>query len=309
MAKATTKKAPAKKAHAKKAAAKTKPAARKAASKKAAAKPAAAKARPSAASKAAKKPAPAKQMQVSDDVAIQISKMNKWYGDFHVLRDIDLTVYRGERIVICGPSGSGKSTLIRCINRLEEHQKGQIIVDGIELTDDLKKIDEIRREVGMVFQHFNLFPHLTIMENCTLAPIWVRKMAKKEAEEVAMHYLERVKIPEQALKYPGQLSGGQQQRVAIARSLCMNPRIRLFDEPTSALDPEMIQDVLEVMVDLAETGMTMLCVTHEMGFARQVANRVIFMDEGQIVEQNEPEEFFTNPKSDRTKLFLSQILH
>jgi general L-amino acid transport system ATP-binding protein len=308
MAKATTKKAPAKKAAAKKAAAKTKPAARKTASKKAAAKPAAAKARASAASKAAKKPAPAKQMQVSDDVAIQISKMNKWYGDFHVLRDIDLSVYRGERIVICGPSGSGKSTLIRCINRLEEHQKGQIIVDGIELTDDLKKIDEIRREVGMVFQHFNLFPHLTIMENCTLAPIWVRKMPKKEAEEVAMGFLEKVKIPEQAHKYPGQLSGGQQQRVAIARSLCMNPRIMLFDEPTSALDPEMIKEVLEVMVDLAETGMTMLCVTHEMGFARQVANRVIFMDEGQIVEQNEPEEFFTNPKSDRTKLFLSQIL-
>jgi general L-amino acid transport system ATP-binding protein len=309
MAKATTKKAPAKKAAAKKAAAKSATAARKTASKKAAAKPAAAKARASAASKAAKKPAPAKQLQVSDDVAIQISKMNKWYGDFHVLRDIDLSVYRGERIVICGPSGSGKSTLIRCINRLEEHQKGQIIVDGIELTDDLKKIDEIRREVGMVFQHFNLFPHLTIMENCTLAPIWVRKMPKKEAEEVAMGFLEKVKIPEQAHKYPGQLSGGQQQRVAIARSLCMNPRIMLFDEPTSALDPEMIKEVLEVMVDLAETGMTMLCVTHEMGFARQVANRVIFMDEGQIVEQNEPEEFFTNPKSERTKLFLSQILH
>ena len=246
---------------------------------------------------------------IMDDVAIQISSMNKWYGDFHVLRDIDLTVYRGERIVICGPSGSGKSTLIRCINRLEEHQKGQIIVDGIELTDDLKKIDEIRREVGMVFQHFNLFPHLTILENCTLAPIWVRKMPKKEAEEVAMSFLEKVKIPEQANKYPGQLSGGQQQRVAIARSLCMNPRIMLFDEPTSALDPEMIKEVLEVMVDLAETGMTMLCVTHEMGFARQVADRVIFMDEGQIVEQNEPEAFFMNPKSDRTMLFLSQILH
>ena len=259
--------------------------------------------------KATTKQAPAKDMRVSDDVAIQISKMNKWYGDFHVLRDIDLTVYRGERIVICGPSGSGKSTLIRCINRLEEHQKGQIVVDGIELTDDLKKIDEIRREVGMVFQHFNLFPHLTIMENCTLAPIWVRKMPKKEAEEVAMKFLEKVKIPEQAHKYPGQLSGGQQQRVAIARSLCMNPRIMLFDEPTSALDPEMIKEVLEVMVDLAESGMTMLCVTHEMGFARQVANRVIFMDQGQIVEQNEPEEFFSNPKSDRTKLFLSQILH
>lgn len=258
----------------------------------------------------ATKAAPAKSDHIiMDDVAIQISSMNKWYGDFHVLRDIDLTVYRGERIVICGPSGSGKSTLIRCINRLEEHQKGQIIVDGIELTDDLKKIDEIRREVGMVFQHFNLFPHLTILENCTLAPIWVRKMPKKEAEEVAMGFLEKVKIPEQASKYPGQLSGGQQQRVAIARSLCMNPRIMLFDEPTSALDPEMIKEVLEVMVDLAETGMTMLCVTHEMGFARQVADRVIFMDEGQIVEQNEPEAFFTSPKSDRTKLFLSQILH
>ena len=275
------------------------------------AKPAkAAKAAAPAAAKAAAKPsAPTKRLQVSDDVAVSISAMNKWYGDFHVLRDINLTVYRGERIVICGPSGSGKSTLIRCINRLEEHQKGQIVVDGIELTDDIKRIDEIRREVGMVFQHFNLFPHLTILENCTLAPIWVRKMPKKEAEEVAMHFLRKVKIPEQAAKYPGQLSGGQQQRVAIARSLCMNPRIMLFDEPTSALDPEMIKEVLEVMVDLAESGMTMLCVTHEMGFARQVANRVIFMDEGQIIEQNEPVEFFTNPKSDRTKLFLSQILH
>jgi general L-amino acid transport system ATP-binding protein len=252
---------------------------------------------------------PSKMTVSETDVAIELIGMNKWYGEFHVLRDINLKVMRGERIVIAGPSGSGKSTMIRCINRLEEHQKGQIIVDGIELTDDLKKIDEIRREVGMVFQHFNLFPHLTILENCTLAPIWVRKMPKKKAEEIAMHYLERVKIPEQANKYPGQLSGGQQQRVAIARSLCMNPRIMLFDEPTSALDPEMIKEVLEVMVDLAETGMTMLCVTHEMGFARQVANRVIFMDEGQIVEQNEPEEFFTNPKSERTKLFLSQILH
>ncbi len=247
--------------------------------------------------------------QVSDDVAIQIVGMNKWFGDFHVLRDINLTVHKGERIVICGPSGSGKSTLIRCINRLEEHQAGQIVVDGIELSDDLKKIDEIRREVGMVFQHFNLFPHLTILQNCTLAPIWVRKMPRREAEEAAMTYLERVKIPEQASKYPGQLSGGQQQRVAIARALCMNPRIMLFDEPTSALDPEMIKEVLDVMVDLAQSGMTMICVTHEMGFARQVANRVIFMDEGQIIEQNEPEEFFTNPKSDRTKLFLSQILH
>ncbi len=249
-------------------------------------------------------------MAVSDtEVAIEINDMNKWYGDFHVLRDINLKVMRGERIVVAGPSGSGKSTMIRCINRLEEHQKGQIIVDGIELTSDLKKIDEVRREVGMVFQHFNLFPHLTILENCTLAPIWVRKMPQKEAEDVAMHFLERVKIPEQANKYPGQLSGGQQQRVAIARSLCMNPRIMLFDEPTSALDPEMIKEVLETMVDLAEEGMTMICVTHEMGFARQVANRVIFMDEGQIVEQNEPAAFFDNPQHERTKEFLSQILH
>ncbi len=247
-------------------------------------------------------------MQISDEVAIQIEGMNKWFGQFDVLRDIDLTVYRGERIVVCGPSGSGKSTLIRCINRLEEHQKGTIVVDGIELTSDLKNIDKVRSEVGMVFQHFNLFPHLTILENCTLAPIWVRKTPKKEAEATAMHYLERVKIPEQALKYPGQLSGGQQQRVAIARSLCMNPRIMLFDEPTSALDPEMIKEVLDTMIGLAEEGMTMICVTHEMGFARQVANRVIFMDQGQIVEQNEPEEFFLNPQSDRTKLFLSQIL-
>jgi general L-amino acid transport system ATP-binding protein len=246
---------------------------------------------------------------ITDEVAIQITDMNKWYGDFHVLRDIDLTVFKGEKIVICGPSGSGKSTLIRCINRLEEHQAGKIIVDDIELTNDLKKIDEIRREVGMCFQHFNLFPHLTILQNCTLAPIWVRKMPKAEAEEVAMEYLTRVKIPEQADKYPGQLSGGQQQRVAIARSLCMSPKIMLFDEPTSALDPEMIKEVLDVMVDLAEEGMTMLCVTHEMGFARKVANRVIFMDEGQIIEQNTPAEFFDNPKSDRTKLFLSQILH
>ena len=251
----------------------------------------------------------AKALKVSDEIAIQIANMNKWYGEFHVLRDINLTVYKGERIVICGPSGSGKSTLIRCINRLEEHQKGDIMVDGIPLTNDLKKIDEIRREVGMVFQHFNLVPHLTIVENLTLAPIWVRKMPKKDAEELAMKYLTRVKIPEQAWKYPGQLSGGQQQRVAIARSLCMNPKIMLFDEPTSALDPEMIKEVLEVMVDLAQSGMTMLCVTHEMGFARQVANRVIFMDQGQIIEQNSPAEFFTHPKSERTKLFLSQILH
>ncbi len=252
--------------------------------------------------------AEAAQMKVSDEVAIVIKDMNKWYGSFHVLRDIDLTVYRGERIVICGPSGSGKSTLIRCINALEEHQRGSIEVDGTLLSSDLKNIDKIRSEVGMVFQHFNLFPHLTILENCTLAPIWVRKTPKAEAEETAMHYLTKVKIPEQASKYPGQLSGGQQQRVAIARSLCMKPRIMLFDEPTSALDPEMIKEVLDTMISLAEDGMTMLCVTHEMGFARQVAHRVIFMDQGQIVEQNEPEEFFNNPQSDRTKLFLSQIL-
>ncbi|WP_375262768.1 amino acid ABC transporter ATP-binding protein [Palleronia sp.] len=247
-------------------------------------------------------------MQVSDEVAIEIDDMNKWYGNFHVLRDIDLTVYKGERIVICGPSGSGKSTLIRCINALEEHQKGAITVDGTRLSSDLKQIDKIRSEVGMCFQHFNLFPHLTILENCTLAPIWVRKTPKREAEETAMHFLEKVKIPDQANKYPGQLSGGQQQRVAIARSLCMRPKIMLFDEPTSALDPEMIKEVLDTMIELAEEGMTMICVTHEMGFARQVANRVIFMADGQIVEQNEPEEFFSNPKSDRTKQFLSQIL-
>lgn len=246
--------------------------------------------------------------QTDGNFAVEITNMNKWFGSFHVLRDINLQVHQGERIVICGPSGSGKSTLIRCINRLEEHQEGSIIVDGIELSNDLKKIDEIRREVGMCFQHFNLFPHLTILENCTLAPIWVRRMSKAEANEIAMNYLERVKIPDQALKYPGQLSGGQQQRVAIARALCMNPAVMLFDEPTSALDPEMIKEVLDVMVDLAEGGMTMICVTHEMGFARRVANRVIFMDEGQIVEQNEPEAFFTSPRNDRTKLFLSQIL-
>jgi general L-amino acid transport system ATP-binding protein len=248
------------------------------------------------------------KMHVTDEIAIQITNMNKWYGDFHVLRDINLTVNRGERIVVCGPSGSGKSTLIRCINRLEEHQKGDIVVDGTELNSDLKNIDKVRAEVGMLFQHFNLFPHLTIIENCTLAPIWVRKTPKKEAEEIAMEFLTKVKIPEQAHKFPGQLSGGQQQRVAIARCLCMKPRIMLFDEPTSALDPEMIKEVLDTMVDLAEDGMTMLLVTHEMGFARRVANRVMFMDEGQIVEQNEPEEFFNNPRSDRTKLFLSQIL-
>jgi general L-amino acid transport system ATP-binding protein len=239
---------------------------------------------------------------------IHIEGLNKWFGSFHVLRDINLDVAHGERIVICGPSGSGKSTLIRCINRLEEHQEGKIIVDGVRLTNDLKQIDAVRREVGMVFQSFNLFPHLTVLENCTLAPIWVRKTPKAEAEATAMEYLERVKIPEQANKFPGQLSGGQQQRVAIARSLCMKPKIMLFDEPTSALDPEMIKEVLDVMVDLAATGMTMLVVTHEMGFASQVANRVIFMDEGQIVEQNTPDEFFNNPQSDRTKLFLSQIL-
>jgi general L-amino acid transport system ATP-binding protein len=243
------------------------------------------------------------------EAAVQMLGVHKWYGEFHVLRDINLHVRRSERIVICGPSGSGKSTMIRCINRLEEHQQGRIIVDGTELTNDLKKIDEIRREVGMVFQHFNLFPHLTILENCTLAPIWVKKLPKREAEEVAMKYLTRVKIPEQANKYPGQLSGGQQQRVAIARSLCMNPKIMLFDEPTSALDPEMVKEVLDTMVSLADEGMTMLCVTHEMGFARQVADRVIFMDYGQIVEMNTPDEFFKNPQHERTKLFLSQILH
>ena len=245
---------------------------------------------------------------ISDEVMISMDNVNKWYGSFHVLRDINLTVNKGERIVICGPSGSGKSTLIRCLNRLEEHQAGTINVQGIEINNDLKNIDEIRRDVGMVFQHFNLFPHLTILENCTLAPIWVRKMPKADAEEIAMKYLTRVKIPEQAHKYPGQLSGGQQQRVAIARSLCMEPKLILFDEPTSALDPEMIKEVLDTMVQLAEDGMSMICVTHEMGFARKVANRVIFMDEGQIVEQNEPEAFFNNPQSDRTKLFLSQIL-
>jgi general L-amino acid transport system ATP-binding protein len=245
---------------------------------------------------------------LSTNTVIEMRNMHKWYGDFHVLKDINLVVRERERIIICGPSGSGKSTLIRCINRLEEHQRGQIIVDGVELTGDLKHIEQIRREVGMVFQHFNLFPHLTVLQNLTLAPIWVRKMAKVEAEEIAMQYLERVKIPEQAAKFPGQLSGGQQQRVAIARSLCMNPKIMLFDEPTSALDPEMIKEVLDTMIELAETGMTMLVVSHEMGFARTVAHRVIFMDVGQIIEENEPEEFFLNPQNDRTKLFLSQIL-
>ena len=250
------------------------------------------------------------QNQVAADAKpmIDIVGLNKWFGPFHVLRDINLSVAPQERIVICGPSGSGKSTLIRCINRLEEHQEGSIVVDGTELTHDLKNIDAIRREVGMVFQQFNLFPHLTVLENCTLGPIWVRKTPKAEADKTAMELLERVKIPEQAEKYPGQLSGGQQQRVAIARSLCMHPNIMLFDEPTSALDPEMIKEVLDVMVDLAQTGMTMIVVTHEMGFASQVADRVIFMDAGQIVEQNTPDEFFNNPQSDRTKLFLSQIL-
>ena len=242
------------------------------------------------------------------DAAIQLVGVQKWFGEFQALKNINLTVRTGERIVICGPSGSGKSTLIRCVNRLEEHQGGRIVVGGIELTGDLKKIDDIRREVGMVFQHFNLFPHLTVLQNCTLAPIWVKKLPKVEAEKIAMAFLERVKIPEQAHKYPGQLSGGQQQRVAIARSLCMSPKIMLFDEPTSALDPEMVKEVLDTMVELAEEGMTMICVTHEMGFARQVADRVIFMDRGEIIESNAPEEFFSHPQEARTKLFLSQIL-
>ena len=252
---------------------------------------------------------PTKKLTVGEEVAVEMIAVHKWFGEFHVLKDINLTVNTGERIVICGPSGSGKSTLIRCINRLEDHQKGSIVVNGVELTGDLKNIEIIRSEVGIVFQQFNLFPHLTVLENCSLAPIWVRNMRKGEAEEIVMKYLERVRIPEQAAKYPGQLSGGQQQRVAIARSLCMNPRIMLFDEPTSALDPEMIKEVLDVMVELAESGMTMLCVTHEMGFATAVANRVIFMDFGEIIEQNEPQEFFNNPQLERTKLFLSQILH
>ena len=245
-----------------------------------------------------------------NDYIIRMINLNKWYGDFHVLKDINLDVKQGERIVICGPSGSGKSTLIRCINHLEEHQKGQIVIEGEELTGDIKHLEKVRTNVGMCFQHFNLFPHLTIMDNLTLAPIWVRKTPKAEAEAIAMQYLERVKIPDQADKFPGQLSGGQQQRVAIARSLCMNPKVMLFDEPTSALDPEMISEVLDVMVELAEEGgMTMLCVTHEMGFAKQVADRVIFMDAGQIIEENTPDEFFNNPQSERTQLFLSQIIH
>ncbi|MBF0211700.1 MAG: amino acid ABC transporter ATP-binding protein [Desulfamplus sp.] len=240
---------------------------------------------------------------------IKIKNMHKWYGEFHVLNDVNLNVKRGEIIVICGPSGSGKSTLIRCINRLEHHQRGSINVDGIELTDNLKNIEKVRAEVSMVFQHFNLFPHLTILENLTLGPIWVRKMPKKQAEEIAMEYLNKVQIAEQAKKYPGQLSGGQQQRVAIARSLCMQPRIMLFDEPTSALDPEMVKEVLDVIISLAKEGMTMLVVTHEMGFAKSVAHRVIFMDGGMIIEENNPEDFFSNPQNERTKLFLSQILY
>ena len=248
------------------------------------------------------------QKNIASAPIITIESMHKWYGEFHVLKDVNLTVHKGERIVICGPSGSGKSTLIRCINRLEEHQKGRIIVDGTELTNDLKNIEKIRTEVGMVFQHFNLFPHLTILENLTLGPIWVRKTPKKEAEQIAMYYLEKVRIAEQARKFPGQLSGGQQQRVAIARSLCMKPNVMLFDEPTSALDPEMVKEVLDVMISLAQDGMTMLVVSHEMGFAKSVAHRVLFMDGGEILEQNTPEEFFNHPRHDRTKLFLSQIL-
>ncbi len=244
-----------------------------------------------------------------DDVIIEIKNLHKWFGDFHVLKDVNLSVRKKERIVICGPSGSGKSTLIRCINRLEEHQRGQVRVDGIELTNDIKNVEKIRAEVGMVFQHFNLFPHLTILENLTLGPIWVRKEPKAQAEETAMALLEKVRIAEQARKYPAQLSGGQQQRVAIARSLCMKPNVMLFDEPTSALDPEMVKEVLDVMISLAREGMTMLVVTHEMGFAKSVAHRVLFMDDGQIVEENTPREFFENPRSDRTRLFLSQILH
>ncbi|MBD7977774.1 MULTISPECIES: amino acid ABC transporter ATP-binding protein [Pseudomonas] len=250
-----------------------------------------------------------RQPAQSEHPMIEMIEVNKWYGQFHVLKDINLKVKAGERIVICGPSGSGKSTTIRCINRLEEHQKGQIIVDGVELTSDLKQIESIRSEVGMVFQHFNLFPHLTVLQNCTLAPMWVRKLSKRQAEEIAMDYLEKVRIPEQADKYPGQLSGGQQQRVAIARALCMKPKIMLFDEPTSALDPEMVKEVLDTMIRLAQSGMTMLCVSHEMGFARTVADRVIFMDKGEIVEQADPETFFNHPQNERTKLFLSQILH
>ncbi len=246
---------------------------------------------------------------IKDEIEIELKNVNKWYDDFHVLRDINLQVRKGERIVICGPSGSGKSTMIRCLNRLEAHQEGDITIEGTPLTNDVRNIDAIRKDVGMVFQHFNLFPHLTVLDNCCLAPQWVKKQPRKEAEATAMKFLDRVKIPDQALKYPGQLSGGQQQRVAIARSLCMNPNIMLFDEPTSALDPEMIKEVLDVMVELADEGMTMLCVTHEMGFAKRVADRVIFMDAGEIIEENNPHDFFDNPQSERTQLFLSQILH
>jgi general L-amino acid transport system ATP-binding protein len=245
---------------------------------------------------------------VGEEAAVEIAGLNKWFGRFHALKSVDLTVRKSERIVICGPSGSGKSTLIRCINRLEEHQAGKIVVNGVELTRNLARVDEVRREVGMVFQQFNLFPHLTVLENCTLAQTWVRKRPKAEAEKTALELLDRVRIADQAKKYPGQLSGGQQQRAAIARALAMDPKIMLFDEPTSALDPEMIGEVLEVMVELAEEGMTMLCVTHEMGFARKVADRVVFMDHGQIVEEAPPEVFFNAPKHERTKLFLSQIL-
>ena len=255
--------------------------------------------------------AQAKASKSRDDTApaVEMVGVDKWYGQFHVLRNVSLKVARGEKIVICGPSGSGKSTLIRCINRLEEHQGGRIVVDGIELTSDVRDIAEIRSDVGMVFQSFNLFPHLTVLDNLCLAPVWVRKMPRAEAEKTAMQYLERVRIPEQAMKYPGQLSGGQQQRVAIARALCMNPRIMLFDEPTSALDPEMIKEVLEVMIELARSGMTMLCVTHEMGFARSVADRIIFMDKGEIVEDAAPQQFFNTPRSERTRAFLGQILN
>ena len=244
----------------------------------------------------------------ADAAMISLRDVNKWFGEFHVLKDINLQVHRGERIVVCGPSGSGKSTMIRCINRLEEHQRGDIVVDGITLTSDVKNVDAIRREVGMVFQHFNLFPHLTVLQNLTLAPIWVRRVPKKEAEETARHYLARVRIPEQADKYPGQLSGGQQQRVAIARALCMKPKIMLFDEPTSALDPEMVKEVLDSMIELAREGMTMMCVTHEMGFARSVADQVLFMDRGEVVEMAPPSEFFANPRNERTRTFLGQIL-
>ncbi len=249
------------------------------------------------------------RIEPNNSLAIDFVGVHKWYGSFHALRNINLSVKRGERIVVCGPSGSGKSTLIRCVNRLEEHQRGSIVVDGVELTRDVRRIDEVRRDVGMVFQSFNLFPHLTVLENCALAPIWVRKMSRRDAENLAMQMLARVKIPEQSFKYPGQLSGGQQQRVAIARALSMNPKIMLFDEPTSALDPEMVKEVLDTMTALAQDGMTMIVVTHEMGFARQVADRVVFMDNGEIVEINAPEPFFDNPQHDRTKLFLSQILH